>query len=280
VRIRAGRPCPKEPAVFSPLVTDHWLPVETTFAARAGSVGAVPAAKADGTADAAGVDGIAEGIGADGTVRVVVDPALAADRAVSLLDIASGPTVLALSPDRAEQLALRDGDRLEETELRERIERGGIVLNDPDQLLYLPLEEQQRLRAAAPGTATRLLTAADGAAFAAFTAEAPEDDLDEAYVELDHWLVTGAFVGEELAAAASAYPWGGAALADLGVLTLPRFRGGGHGRAAVRALAAAALARGHEPQYRCQLENSASLALARSAGFAPFGRWEVLLPEG
>ncbi|WP_373302707.1 GNAT family N-acetyltransferase [Streptomyces atratus] len=51
-------------------------------------------------------------------------------------------------------------------------------------------------------------------------------------------------------------------MADFGVLTLPAFRGNGHGRHVVRALARHALSRGHEPQYRCQLDNHASVAPA------------------
>ena len=72
------------------------------------------------------------------------------------------------------------------------------------------------------------------------------------------------------------YPWGETAVADLGVITLPQFRGQGLGRATVRAISAAALSRGYEPQYRCDLGNAPSAALARAAGFARFGLWEGL----
>jgi predicted GNAT family acetyltransferase len=78
--------------------------------------------------------------------------------------------------------------------------------------------------------------------------------------------------------AASAYPWGGALLADLGVLTLQPFRGRGHARRVVRSISRHALDRGYEPQYRCQLDNQASVALARGAGLAMFGKWEVVSP--
>jgi hypothetical protein len=35
-----------------------------------------------------------------------------------------------------------------------------------------------------------------------------------------------------------------------------------------------------EPQYRCQTDNAASVSLAKSAGMALFGTWEVVSPEG
>lgn len=68
-----------------------------------------------------------------------VDPTLAAHRSVSLLRVDDGPTILAVTPERASDLELVDG---------------GAV-------------------------------------------DAAEDDLDEAFVELDHWLVFGTFVDGE-----------------------------------------------------------------------------------
>ena len=65
-------------------------------------------------------------------------------------------------------------------------------------------------------------------------------------------------------------------LADLGVITLPEFRGRGLARATVLAMAADALERGYEPQYRCQLDNAPSVALALASGFRRFGEWIVV----
>ncbi|WP_299301537.1 GNAT family N-acetyltransferase [uncultured Brachybacterium sp.] len=217
---------------------------------------------------------------AEREVLVALDPALTGLRSVSLLRVEGEATVLSLSPARAEQLELSASDRIERGELSARLDRAGMVLADPDHLFYLPLTEQAVLREEPWEGATRQLTEADAAVFAEFTAQAPEGDLDEAFVELDHWLVVGTFCGERLVSAASMYPWGETLLADLGVITLPEFRGRGLGRATVRAISAAALARGYEPQYRCQLENTASAALARAAGFALFGVWEGLESAG
>ena len=216
----------------------------------------------------------------EGEVLVALDSALTGLRSVSLLRVEGEATVLSLSPARAEQLELAASDRIGRGELSARLDRAGMVLADPDHLFYLPLAEQVALREEPWDSATRPLTEADAAVFAEFTAQAPEDDLDEAFVELDHWLVMGTFSGERLVSAASMYPWGETLLADLGVITLPEFRGRGLGRATVRAISAAALARGYEPQYRCQLENTASAALARAAGFALFGVWEGLESAG
>ncbi|MGO1199667.1 MAG: GNAT family N-acetyltransferase [Dermabacteraceae bacterium] len=212
-----------------------------------------------------------------GELLVVVDPDRSQKLPLSLLhldDAASG--ILALSPHLAEQLGLVSDERLDRAELEARLERAGLELASADHLFHLPLSEQERLRAEPWGEDTRELTAADADAFDAFTALAPEGDLDEAFVELDHWLVVGTFRQQQLVSVSSMYPWGETAVADLGVITLPTFRGQGLGRATVRAISAAALSRGYEPQYRCDLDNAPSAALARAAGFARFGLWEGL----
>jgi predicted GNAT family acetyltransferase len=72
------------------------------------------------------------------------------------------------------------------------------------------------------------------------------------------------------------YPWRGSDLADLGILTLPGYRGQGLGRRVIRAMSASALAEGFEPQYRCQVGNTASASLAVKPGFARFGTWSVI----
>ncbi|WP_181064439.1 GNAT family N-acetyltransferase [Pseudoclavibacter sp. AY1F1] len=215
----------------------------------------------------------------DDSVRVVVDPSLPESRSVALLRLEAGPMLLSLTPARASELALADGERIDDLSLRSVLDRAGLTLNSPDHLFYLTLDEQATLRGEALGDRTRQLTAADAHAFEELVAAAPDEDLEEAFVELDHWLVFGAFVGDKLASVVSMYPWNGTRLADLGVLTLPEFRGRGLGRETVRAAIAAAMSLGYEPQYRCQVDNVESVALARAAGFTPFGLWEVIIDE-
>ncbi|PPF43421.1 GNAT family N-acetyltransferase [Pseudoclavibacter sp. AY1F1] len=240
--------CGRMNGVFSNLVTNRWLP--SVLDARV-----------------------------DDSVRVVVDPSLPESRSVALLRLEAGPMLLSLTPARASELALADGERIDDLSLRSVLDRAGLTLNSPDHLFYLTLDEQATLRGEALGDRTRQLTAADAHAFEELVAAAPDEDLEEAFVELDHWLVFGAFVGDKLASVVSMYPWNGTRLADLGVLTLPEFRGRGLGRETVRAAIAAAMSLGYEPQYRCQVDNVESVALARAAGFTPFGLWEVIIDE-
>ncbi|UCN14243.1 GNAT family N-acetyltransferase [Cellulomonas iranensis] len=218
-----------------------------------------------------------------GTYRVVVDADLPAARRLSVLDLAGTGGVVRATPEVVAALGLDDGGTVEAAALSSARTSAGVALNGADHVFHLPAAALAALTTPTPGDDVRVLTAADADAFAAFAAAAPEDDLDEAYVELDHWLVVGAFVagadGPRLVSAASAYPWAGTTLADTGVLTLPEHRGRGLGRRSVRALAAHAHARGHEPLYRCQLDNAASVALARAAGFVPFATWDVVRPD-
>lgn len=231
--------------MFTDIVTDHWLPARAAH---------VPEEEA----------------------FVVVDPDLPDNRAVSVVRVEDGPTIVAVSAANAARIGVDDGETIPADEATTRIAAAGIPLNDPDHLFYLPLEEQQAIAAETHGIHTRRLTADDAQAFADMVAAAPAHELDEAFVELDHWLVVGTFVNTRLAAVASMYPWGATHLADLGVITLPEFRGRGLARVTVRALAAEALARGYEPQYRCQLDNAPSVALAIASGFRRFGEWTVI----
>lgn len=160
------------------------------------------------------------------------------------------------------------------------MERAGLRLCEPTYLCYRT--GGSRSGSPAPdateraGVQVRRISPEDADLFAAFAAAAPAADREEAFVELDHWRVVGCLVDGALLATASAYPWHGTQLADLGVLTLPAHRRRGLGAAAVRALADLAVAEGLEPQYRCQHDNHASVALARAAGFARFATWQVL----
>jgi len=233
--------------VFSTVVTDFWLR------------GVSPSARPD-------------------RVHVVVDPMLTEERSVSLLTALEGPRVLAVSPERGGALGVAQGDELDPAQVSTALDTAGIVLNDPDNIFHFSVADAHALVKQPPHPGVRMLTLDDQAAFDRFTAMAPEEDADEAFVELDHWLVFGCFVEDELVSAASMYPWDSSSLADTGVLTLPHARGRGFGGATVRALSAEALRRGFEPQYRCQVDNVASVGAARSAGLTLFGTWEVILP--
>ncbi|QCR20598.1 GNAT family N-acetyltransferase [Agrococcus sp. SGAir0287] len=198
--------------------------------------------------------------------------------------IGSGGIVTATS-EEAGRIGLVAGATIDRTALADALAAAGVALNGADALWYLGIEEQEAVRREhasredADGIVVRRLGTDDADLFRAFEAAAPESDLDEAFVELDHWLVVGALVDGRLACAASAYPWSGTTLADLGVITLPERRGRGLARRTVRALAAHALDLGHEPQYRCQLDNAASMALAASAGLERFATWDVVAED-
>ena len=83
----------------------------------------------------------------------------------------------------------------------------------------------------------------------------------------------GVFEGARLAALASYERWG-ERIAHISVVAHPAHRSRGHGRAAVDALAAAAIARGLIAQYRTLMANAPSMAIAQRLGFE---RWAISL---
>lgn len=217
--------------------------------------------------------------GPSGQLRVHVDDTLPPNQRVMVLELRGSGGVVSLTSDSAKQLRVQSGDVLTTAEFTALLDNAVVELNGADQIFYYRAEDQAQLGEDQTPTRVRRLTNDDAGVFTAFVAAAPEDDLDEAFVELDHWLVFGAFAGDELACAASMYPWKETSLADLGVITLPQFRGRGLARETVRAISAAAFAAGYEPQYRCQLDNLASIALADAAGLTPFGTWDVVAQD-
>ncbi|GAA3168169.1 MULTISPECIES: GNAT family N-acetyltransferase [Streptomyces] len=215
----------------------------------------------------------------DGAFSVISDTALKESERLTVLTTADGKTRVRLTPAVAASLGLDDGQPVDEAGFRQRLEKTGISLHGADNLFYFADEDRQALLGEPDDPSVLPLTEAHAQEFKQFEEAASEQDLEDAYVELDHWAVYGAFEDGRLAAVASMYPWNDTPLADLGVLTLPSYRGKGHARRLVRAISRHALARGFEPQYRCQLDNHASVATAGSAGLTRFGTWDIVSPD-
>ncbi|RKW71711.1 GNAT family N-acetyltransferase [Galactobacter caseinivorans] len=229
----------------------------------------------------------------DERLSLISNPGLGAGERVTLLRTAGDHhTAVAVRPEIAEQLRSRGvgtgASVLSEPQLRRALSDLGILLHDADNVFYFPAGHPARegLAEAGDGYVVRVLTAADSGLFADFTQRASEQDLDDAQVELEDWAVCGVIAPsgapngsrDRLVAAASTYPWRDSRLADIGVLTLATERGKGHGRRLVTAMARHALEQDHELQYRCQLDNAGSNALAHAAGLQLWGRWEVPTP--
>jgi len=237
--------------VFSPVVTDFW---RATFSGE-------------------------ELLPRGATFTVAVNAELSEDRRVMVLRTDDGTVKAVLTPALADAVGLSQLRPQSEAQLRQALGEAGVALYAADNLFYFSRDALDRLLGEAAHPGVRQLSEADAALFAQFQASAPEQDRDDAYVELDHWAVFGAFAQDRMVAVASMYPWGGARIADLGVLTLPALRRRGHARALVRALCKHAAEQGYEPQYRCQLDNHASLAVAKAVGLTHFGTWEVVSPD-
>ena len=150
-----------------------------------------------------------------------------------------------------------------------------------DQIFYYNAEQLDIVKDLPKLYLIRPLTQDDQKIFDEFCQKMPAEDLENAFVALDHWLVYGVFVYGELVALASMYAWDKDEhkIADVGVVTLPEFRQQGHAKRLIRSISQAAILQGYEPQYRCQLDNSNSLALAQSSGLAPLLQWDVVLAD-
>ncbi|MGW9124383.1 GNAT family N-acetyltransferase [Paenibacillus chitinolyticus] len=215
----------------------------------------------------------------DEVFTVVINPDLEEDSRVMVLETIGGQVMAVITPAVADKLGLYQRKDLSEEIFREKLNEAGVALHGADYLFYFSEAEKNVLLQENLEGDLRRLTEQDDAVFSEFESSASEQDLDDAYVELDHWAVFGSFEENRLVSAASMYPWENAKIADLGVLTLTSFRGKGHARRVVRSICKYACKQGYEPQYRCQLDNQASTLLAKSAGLTLFGKWDVISPD-
>ncbi|MET4427217.1 GNAT family N-acetyltransferase [Mycolicibacterium sp. 624] len=219
----------------------------------------------------------------DERLTVVVNPSLDDDERVTVLWTAADDRVsIALTPAVAGAIGLRSSpaETLSENGIRAALAAEKIVLHGADNIFCLTESAEVEMLAETDGPGVRRLTGDDVDVFASFEAATSEQDRDDASVELDHWAVFGAFDEDSrLVSAASMYPWDDeSTMVDLGVLTRTSARGRGYASKVVRAMFRYALAHGHEPQYRCQVDNTASVNLAASLGLHLFGRWETVTP--
>ncbi|BBB39815.1 GNAT family N-acetyltransferase [Mycobacteroides abscessus] len=208
--------------------------------------------------------------------QLAVSHELHEDTELMMLQTVAGRTSAIVTPELADRAGFDGFPPVSDTELRTRLDEAGLRLHGADNLFYFTAEARATLLAELPTGDIRQLTADDGAIFKAFESAATAQDLDDAQVELDHWAVFGSFDNGRLVAVSSIYQWEDAAIMDLGVLTLPIFRGRGHARGLVRAAFRYACTQGYEPQYRCQVTNTASSALAPVAGLTLFGTLDVI----
>lgn len=210
----------------------------------------------------------------------IINPHLKESRRLMVLTTANGKVSAVMTPTIATKLQLVKEQPISEEIFRNKLEEIGILLHSADHIFYFTEKEKEKVCTETATKNIRQLTEQDVEVFSEFENSASDQDLDDAYVELDHWAVFGSFAEERLACASSMYPWSdNTKLADLGVLTLSQFRGQGHARKVVRAISQYAYGKGYEPQYRCQLDNTASISLAKACELTLFGQWEVISPD-
>lgn len=215
----------------------------------------------------------------DGNFTLAINSNLNADSRVMVLTTIDGKVMAVLTPELADKADLTQQEELSEAIFRQKLNEAGVMLHGADYLFYFAEADKCALLHEVVEGDLRQLAEHDYAVFSEFQAAASEQDLDDAYVELDHWAVFGSFEHNRLVSAASMYPWEDSQIADTGVLTLTDYRGKGHACKVVRSISKHAYEQGYEPQYRCQLDNHASTSLARAAGLTLFGKWEAISPD-
>ncbi|EMI5489049.1 GNAT family N-acetyltransferase [Providencia stuartii] len=210
---------------------------------------------------------------------LTINNSLDESNSIMVLGVVNGKTRVTLSSKVAEALMLSKIEITNLEQLEVYLAEKKLKLHGPDNLYYFSHQNQLKLLNESDKKNIRPLTSEDKNAFSQFERLASKDDLENAYVELEHWLVYGAFEGQQLVCAASMYDWDNTQFADIGVLTLDPFRGKGYAKKVISAMSKKAIQLGYEPQYRTQIDNQASIALANSLGLSLFAKWDVISPD-
>lgn len=216
----------------------------------------------------------------DELFTLVSNPKLRESYKMMILEMANTHTMAVVTPKLAECLKLKELEQYSIASLRTAISKCQLVLHSPDYIYYLPDNAVPFSREVRDDVVIRPLSMSqDAAAFREFESSCTEEDLDGAYVSLTHWVVYGAFDGDTLIGVSSMYLWDDTKLADLGVLILETYRDRGVATRLVQAICRDVISKGYVPQYRCQVDNEASIALAMASGFSLFGQWEAIVAE-
>ena len=114
--------------------------------------------------------------------------------------------------------------------------------------------------------APRVLTQIDAPDFEALRAACSPMEWEHGGSSLGEQPIVGVHVEGQLAAVAGYEVWG-EAIANISVITHPRYRGQGYGKMAVSRLTEAILNQGLAPQYQTLEANASSMAIAQGLGF-------------
>src|SRR3954471_3046164 len=115
------------------------------------------------------------------------NPELPDDRRVMMLEAVDGTVTAVLAPGLATALGLSSSRDSTESAFRQTLAAAGITMHGADYLFYFADADKDALLHEDPGPGVRRLTEQDRAEFAEFQAAASAEDLESAYVELDHW---------------------------------------------------------------------------------------------
>jgi RimJ/RimL family protein N-acetyltransferase len=181
-----------------------------------------------------------------------------------------------MTPELAKELTISKNSSLQE--LDQALHDAHMKWYDEDGLYYLSEDNQSRLLQRGDHKGVRELTEVDSKLFSDFEKRNSKQDIDDVEVDLENEAIFGFIHENSLECAGDYYLWSNSNIADIGVLTVPSWRGRGLASKVVESLCRHALAQGRIPQYRCQLDNTASIGVANRLGFQRYGLWTVGVP--
>lgn len=195
---------------------------------------------------------------------------------LTILTSSQGQTRVSITSQMAAELNLEDKQTIKDVRsFRTLLSKAGIELHSPDNVYFSG--QPATFNSMAESIVVRKLTEDDEPLYSEFTRGIDPAELDNAWVELDHWAVFGLFLNGKLVSACSLYPWQKTNIADLGVITLAEFRGKGLAKTLVKYAHQQVSKEGYILQYRSQVDNVPSIKLAQALELSFYGVWESIV---
>jgi GNAT superfamily N-acetyltransferase len=209
-------------------------------------------------------------------IEIYINDSLNKDEDLTVITYSNRLTRVSLTSEMSTTIGLNEQSKIYNlASFRSFLIKNRIQLHTPDKVYFLSKKRQNV--SLNPNLTIRTLTDRDREIFSRFANKIDPEELDNAYVELDHWAVYGLFIADILIASCSLYPWRETINADIGVVTLQNYRGNGFAKLLVSYAYEQISKKGYILQYRTQKDNLPSIKLAESLELSFFGEWQPII---
>ncbi len=211
----------------------------------------------------------------DELFTLVINASLEESRQVMMVEMPNKHTLAVVSSKVAGKLDLVNVNEFSQGIFRQLLAVNGVLLETPVEVFYFSENEKARMLTQAISGDIRPLSAADSDCVNGFLKQVSEEAKLVSEIDVTNDFLYGCFEKGELMCLASGSVWNDSPFTDVRVVTKETNQEFGIATNVVKALCAAVIANGGEPQLRCLVDSDAALGVADAVESTPFGKLEI-----